>query len=194
MRNWKIRDFVLIGLLAAVEAAVIYGVGMLTAVLAPIMHIFGPSITAFIMGTVALFIVKRVRRFGAMTLFQSLGIALFTLTGMGSVVCLICVVIVSLIADILITKTNFKTISVAVGHGLAHAAYFFGGCFPMLFFLEREINRWVEMGLSEEAIQEYVKYFTGGFVALGTAAALICGVLGVYVGKTLLKRHFKDMD
>ena len=25
MRNWKIRDFVLIGLLAAVEAAVIYG-------------------------------------------------------------------------------------------------------------------------------------------------------------------------
>ena len=163
MRNWKIRDFVLIGLLAAVEAAVIYGVGMLTAVLAPIMHIFGPSITAFIMGTVALFIVKRVRRFGAMTLFQSLGVALFTLTGMGSVVCLICVVIVSLIADILITKTNFKTISVAVGHGLAHAAYFFGGCFPMLFFLEREINRWVEMGLSEEAIQEYVKYFTGGF-------------------------------
>ena len=110
MRNWKIRDFVLIGLLAAVEAAVIYGVGMLTAVLAPIMHIFGPSITAFIMGTVALFIVKRVRRFGAMTLFQSLGVALFTLTGMGSVVCLICVVIVSLIADILITKTNFKTI------------------------------------------------------------------------------------
>lgn len=107
MRNWKIRDFVLIGLLAAVEAAVIYGVGMLTAVLAPIMHIFGPSITAFIMGTVALFIVKRVRRFGAMTLFQSLGVALFTLTGMGSVVCLICVVIVSLIADILITKTNF---------------------------------------------------------------------------------------
>lgn len=139
MRNWKIRDFVLIGLLAAVEAAVIYGVGMLTAVLAPIMHIFGPSITAFIMGTVALFIVKRVRRFGAMTLFQSLGVALFTLTGMGSVVCLICVVIVSLIADILITKTNFKTISVAVGHGLAHAAYFFGGCFPMLFFLERDL-------------------------------------------------------
>ena len=68
MRNWKTSDFVLIGLLAAVEAAVIYGVGMLTAVLAPIMHVFGPSITAFIMGTVALFVVKKVRRFGALNL------------------------------------------------------------------------------------------------------------------------------
>ena len=48
MRNWKISDFVLIGLLAAVEAAVMYGVGMLTMVLAPIMHDFGPSNTAFI--------------------------------------------------------------------------------------------------------------------------------------------------
>lgn len=194
MKKWKISDFVLIGLLAAVDAAVIYGVGMLTAVLTPIMHVFGPSITALLMGTVALFIVKKVRRFGAMTLFQSLSVALFALTGMGSVVCLVCVIMGSFIADIFITKTGFKTASISIGHGLSHAAYFFGGCFPMLFFLEREINQWVEMGLSEEAIQEYVRFFTGGFVALGTIVALICGVLGVYVGKTLLKRHLKGMD
>ena len=46
----------------------------------------------------------------------------------------------------------------------------------------------------ERRDRQQKQYFTGGFVALGTAAALICGVLGVYVGKTLLKRHFKDMD
>ena len=55
MKKWKISDFVLIGLLAAIDAAVIYGVGMLTAAMVPVMHVFTSSITALIMGTVVLF-------------------------------------------------------------------------------------------------------------------------------------------
>ena len=40
MKMWIISDFVLIGLLAAIDAAVIYGVGMLTAAMVPDMHVF----------------------------------------------------------------------------------------------------------------------------------------------------------
>ena len=84
-QTWKASDFVLIGLLAAVHAMVIYGVGMLTAVLLPVMHIFAASITALIMGSVVLFAVKKIEHFGAFTLLLSLGTAFFTLTGMGSI-------------------------------------------------------------------------------------------------------------
>ena len=49
MKKWKISDFVLIGLLAAIDAAVIYGVGMLSAAMVPVIHVFTSSITALIM-------------------------------------------------------------------------------------------------------------------------------------------------
>lgn len=192
-KKWKVSDFVLIGLLAAVHAAVIYGVGMLTAIMIPIMHVFATSITALIMGSIILFVVKKTEKFGAFTLLVSLGTALFTLTGMGSITCLIFVVIVSFVADIIIFKTKFNTLTIGIGFGFSQAAYFFGGCFPFIFFLEREVQAWMEMGLGEEEIYGYVKYFTGGFAALGTISSIICGIIGVYIGKTILKKHFKNI-
>lgn len=194
MNKWKISYFVLIGLLAALYAAVIYGVGILTATMAPIMHTLAPAITAFLIGVLALFVVKKIRRFGALLLFSGVGVAIFTLTGMGNLTCLLAVLVVGLIADLIVWKTGFKTLSIAVGHGLIQAAYFFGGCVPFLFYLERELMRWKDMGMSAEEIGHYVKYFTGWYVVLGVGAAVVCGMIGVYIGKAILKNHFKDMD
>ena len=192
--RWKISHFVLIGLMAAIYAAVIYGVGMLTSVTIPIMHVFAPSMTGILMGPIILFVVKTVRRFGVLTLLAGLGVALFTLTGMGSINCLIFVVIAGLISDVIITKTGFKTLSIAAGHGLTQAAYFGGGVFPFIFFLERELAKWQEMGMSLDEIREYVQYFTGAFAVIGLVSAVIFGIVGVYIGKHILKRHFKDME
>ena len=192
--HWKISHFVLIGLMAAIYAAVIYGVGMLTAVTIPVMHVFAPGMMGILMGPIVLFVVKTVRRFGVLTLLAGLGVALFTLTGMGSINCLIFVAIAGLIADVIITKTGFKTLSIGIGHGLTQAAYFTGGVFPFLFFLERELAKWQEMGMSREEILEYVHYFTGIFAVIGIVSAIIFGIAGVYIGKLILKRHFKDME
>ena len=95
---------------------------------------------------------------------------------------------------LIITKTRFKTLSIGIGHGLTQAAYFTGGVFPFLFFLERELAKWQEMGMSREEILEYVKYFTGTFAVIGIVSAIVFGIAGVYIGKLILKRHFKDME
>ena len=94
---------------------------------------------------------------------------------------------------LIITKTGFKTLSIGIGHGLTQAAYFTGGAFPFLFFLERELAKWQEMGMSREEILEYVYYFTGTFAVIGIVSAIIFGIAGIYIGKLILKRHFKDM-
>ena len=93
---------------------------------------------------------------------------------------------------LIITKTRFKTLSIGIGHGLTQAAYFTGGVFPFLFFLERELAKWQEMGMSREEILEYVKYFTGTFAVIGIVSAIAFGIAGVYIGKLILKRHFKE--
>ena len=50
------------------------------------------------------------------------------------------------------------------------------------------------MGLGEDEIYAYAKYLTGGFATLGIVSAIICGVIGVYIGKGILKKHFKNID
>ena len=79
-------------------------------------------------------------------------------------------------------------------HGLTQTAYFIGGAFPFLFFLERELAKRQEMGMSREEIHEYVQYFTGTFAVIGIVSAIVFGIAGVYIGKLILKRHFKDME
>ena len=44
-----------------------------------------------------------------------------------------------------------------------------------------------------EDILEYVHYFTGTFAVIGIVSAIIFGIAGIYIGKLILKRHFKDM-
>ena len=68
-KKWKISDFVLIGILAAVYGAITLGVGAITATLNPMLHMFSPAITAIILGTVVLFVVKKINKFNALTLF-----------------------------------------------------------------------------------------------------------------------------
>ena len=43
-KKWKITDFVLIEIVAAVYGAIILGVGALTATLNPMLHMFSPAI------------------------------------------------------------------------------------------------------------------------------------------------------
>ena len=50
------------------------------------------------------------------------------------------------------------------------------------------------MGMSSDEIREYVQYFTGAFAVIGLVLAVVFGIAGVYIGKLILKRHFKDMD
>ena len=45
-----------------------------------------------------------------------------------------------------------------------------------------------------EEMYGYIRYLTGGFAVIGVVSAILCGIVGVYVGKLILKRHFKNMD
>ena len=76
--KWKISDFVMIGILSAVYGAVTLGIGMLTATVNPFLHLFSPAIIAIILGTVVLFVVKKINKFGALTLFITVSIVLFS--------------------------------------------------------------------------------------------------------------------
>jgi energy-coupling factor transport system substrate-specific component len=195
MKKWKISEFVLIGLMAAVYGAVTLGVGMLTATLNPILHLFSPAIVALLMGTVVLFVAKKVNKFGALTIFIGVSIALFAgFSGMMYLPFVLTVIAVAFVVDIVVSKLNFKTPAVAIGYGLIQSAYIFGGCIPVLFFLEQNIKRWQETGMDAQTINNFVEHSTGWFLVISMGVSFLTAIIGVYVGRTILKKHFKEID
>lgn len=195
MKQWKISDFVFIGLLSAVYGAIALGIGMLTATLNPILHMISPAIIALIMGTIVLFVVYKVNKVGAFTLFFGVStVAFFGFSGMFYFPLIAVVTGTAFIVDLVISKLKYKTPFVAIGYGVVLASYIFGGCIPVLFFLEQNIKHWQEAGMDSATIEEFVRLSTGWFLVGSMFACFVAGIIGVYIGKIILKRHFKEIE
>lgn len=193
-KKWKISDFVLIGILAAVYGAITLGVGALTATLNPMLHMFSPAITAIILGTVVLFVVKKINKFGALTLFITVSIAMFSgFSGMFYLPLVGVVAATSFIVDLIIKQMEYKTSALAIGYGVIQSAYIFGGCIPVLFFLDQNIKHWQDAGMDMQTIETFIKHSTGWYLAISMFGCFIADIIGVYIGRGILKKHFKEI-
>lgn len=195
MNAWKTSDFVLIGILSALYGVLVLGIGALTVLLSPAMHALSPALIGVLLGTVFLFVVKKIPKFGAITLFAAISTALFAgFSGMMYVPFVGSVTAVALAVDLAVRALGQRIPILAAGYGLIQASYVFGGAIPMLFFLEQNIQRWREMGMDMQTIQHFVEHSTGVFLAAGMGIAFMGGFIGVYIGKRILKKHFKELS
>ena len=194
MNTWKISDFVLIGILSALYGVLVLGIGALTVLLSPAMHALSPALIGVLLGTVFLFVVKKIPKFGAITLFVAISTALFAgFSGMMYVLFVGSVTAVAFVVDVLVRQVGQRVPLLAAGYGLIQAAYVFGGAIPLLFFLEQEMVRWQEAGMDMERIQKFVEHSTGVFLAAGMGIAFLGGFIGIYIGKRILRKHFKEL-
>lgn len=195
MNSWKISDFVLIGILSALYGVLVLGIGALTVLLSPAMHALSPALIGVLLGTVFLFVVKKIPKFGAITLFVAISTALFAgFSGMMYVPFVGSVTAVAFVVDVLVRQVGQRVPLLATGYGLIQAAYVFGGAIPLLFFLEQEMVRWQEAGMDMERIQKFVEHSTGIFLVVGMGIAFLGGVIGIYIGRQILKKHFRELN
>lgn len=195
MNAWKISDFVLIGILSALYGVLVLGIGALTVLLSPAMHALSPALIGVLLGTVFLFVVKKIPQFGAITLFAAISTALFAgFSGMMYVPFVGSVTAVAFVVDLAVRGLGSRIPVLAAGYGLIQASYVFGGAIPLLFFLEQEMVRWQEAGMDMERIERFVEHSTGAFLAAGMGIAFLGGVIGIYIGKRILQKHFKELN
>ena len=195
MNSWKISDFVLIGILSALYGVLVLGIGALTVLLSPAMHALSPALIGVLLGTVFLFVVKKIPKFGAITLFAAISTALFAgFSGMMYVPFVGSVTAVAFVVDLAVRGLGSRIPVLATGYGLIQASYVFGGAIPLLFFLEQEMVRWQEAGMDMERIERFVEHSTGAFLAAGMGIAFLGGVIGIYIGRQILKKHFRELN
>ena len=194
MNAWKISDFVLIGILSALYGVLVLGIGALTVLLSPAMHALSPALIGVLLGTVFLFVVEKIQKFGTITLFSAISTALFAgFSGMMYVPFVGSVTVVAFVVDLISSRLSYRISLLAAGYGLIQASYVFGGAIPLLFFLEQSMQQWQEMGMDMQTIQRFVEHSTGVFLAAGMGIAFMGGVIGIYIGRRILKKHFKEL-
>lgn len=192
MKAWKISDFVLIGILAAVYGVLVMGIGALTVLMAPMMHALSPAVIGVLLGTIVLFVAKKIPKFGALTLFIGISTALFAgFSGMMYVPFVGTVTATAFVVDLIVHRFGCRTPILAGGYGLIQSAYVFGGAIPLLFFLEQNMAKWQAAGMDMQFIEKMVAHSTGWFLAAGMAIAFAGGFIGIYLGRRVLKKHLK---
>lgn len=191
--GYKLKDFVLLGIIAAIYFVLLMVFGVATAGLNAVLHAFSPAAFSLIGGTVVLFLAIKVPKLGIFTLLTVLWQALVTVLGMGYLPWFITSVVTALIADVLAATSAYKsTLKHAIGYGLMQAGNSAGGIIPAMFFAEKYKAEWIARGMAEDKMAETIAASTGAIGVAVLAVSFIAGVIGIFIGSKILAKHFKN--
>lgn len=48
--------------------------------------------------------------------------------------------------------------------------------------------------MDAQTIENFVKYSSGWYLAIGMLGCFIAGIIGIYIGKGILKKHIKEIS
>lgn len=195
MKKLKIKDIVMVALLSALYL-IFY---MLSMALVMVLGAFGraisPGICAIFTGTIMYFMTRKVGKFGQFMIMQAICMVLFSIMGAGYIPWYITSMLGALGADLVASRSNKPAVwKVAVASGLFHVGQAFGSIIPSMFFLESYKEEWMGRGQTPEAMDEMVKYTTGGMGILATVVVFALSVVGVYIGYLILRKHFERKE
>jgi energy-coupling factor transport system substrate-specific component len=157
----------------------------------PMLQPFIVCADAVVGGVIFLYLVTKVRKFGAVTIMSSLIGLIMCLAG-HFWPCIVFGIVFGLLSDFLCSVGGYKNFG---WNTAGYAALIIGltldGYSPMLFFAETFRQSRLEMGMSAEIVQQILDVIRGPMVIVAFAGAVVCSVIGAFIGKALLRKHFE---
>lgn len=183
----NVKDLINVGIFAAIYFVLFFMSAMTGFV--PIFAVAFPGILALISGIpITLYIIK-VRKFGMMTLLGLVMGLLVFLIGQGWMA-VITGLICGLVAD-MILKTEgapeWKNVLMAYS---VFSLWVIGSMLPM-WIMKDAFFASVSTGQGAEYANAVMGYITGGTLVGIVVLTMVCAVIGAYVGRKMLKKHFQ---
>ena len=184
------RDFISVGIFSLIYAAVAFIIGGV-AQMTPLTFPFMPMVVALFTGTVFMLYAAKIPKRGAITILGVIAGILLFITGMFWMMSAFFVAF-GIIADLICVSGQFKSFKRNM------AAYCLLALAPM--------GAYVPMAVMPAQFDEFmskkgdVSSFAGVIDAIGaqwwaiplmTLGTIICALIGGYIGKKLLKKHFE---
>ncbi len=186
----KIKDLVTIGIFAVIYFALSFLVAMLG--LVPILIFIIPIIMALLSGTIVMLFMAKVPRPWALFIFGMITPLFMWAMGHTYIVPLTAVLFVA-IAEIIFRKGKFKSLKY---NSIAYAVFscwMAGSLLQIIILTEKYIALQVGAGMSEQSINSIVSFITWPNLIIIVALTFLAGLLGAFIGKKMLRKHFEKV-
>ena len=185
-KKLKVKDLVSVGVFAVIYFVLMFGVGMMGMI--PILFLIYPTVLGIIAGTVLMLFMSKVQKPWALFILGM--ISPLVMFAMGHTYVLpVFSLIVMMVAELIRKIGNYNSFKYNMLSYAVFCTWICGSLMQMLLAKEKYIELSMMMGKDYvDALENLITYPHMALVALG---AFLGGILGAYIGKALLKKHFE---
>ena len=186
-KKLKVKDLVSIGVFAVIYFVLMFGVGMMGMI--PILFLIYPTVLGIVAGTVVMLFMTKVQKPWALFIFGM--IAPLLMFAMGHTYVLpVFSLIIMIIAELIRKIGNYNSFKYNMLSYAVFSTWICGSLMQMLLVKEKYLEMTLGMMGKDyaDALESLITYPHMALVALG---AFLGGIIGAYIGKALLKKHFE---
>lgn len=185
-KKLKVKDLVSIGVFGVIYFALMFGVGMMGMI--PILFLIYPTVLGIIAGTVVMLFMAKVQKPWALFIFGMISPLVMFAAGHTYVVVVLSL-IVMIIAELIRKIGNYKSFKYNMISYAIFSTWICSSMMQMLLAKEVYVEHCKMMG--DDYVVALEKLITYPHMALVALGAFIGGIIGAYIGKALLKKHFE---
>lgn len=185
-KKLKVKDLVSIGVFGVIYFVLMFGVGMMGMI--PILFLVYPTVLAIVAGTVVMLFMAKVQKPWALFIFGMISPLVMFAMGHTYVLPLFSL-IVMIVAELIRKTGNYNSFKYNMLSYAVFCTWICGSLMQMLLAKEKYIELSMMMGKDYvDALENLITYPHMALVALG---AFLGGIIGAYIGKAILKKHFE---
>ena len=185
-KKLKVKDLVSIGVFGVIYFALMFGIGMMGMI--PILFLIYPTVLGIIAGTVVMLFMTKVQKPWALFIFGMISPLIMFAAGHTYVVVVLSL-IVMIISELIRNIGNYNSFKYNMLSYSVFCIWIFSSMMLMLLAKEVYIEHCKMMG--DDYVVALEKLITYPHMALVALGAFIGGIIGAYIGKALLKKHFE---
>ena len=186
MEKLSVKDLVTVGVFTVVYFIVFFASAMTGMV--PIMAVFYPVLIAAIAGIPCVLFFTKVEHFGMITIMSTLTGLLICLMGYGYYG-IFTGIILGLVADLVMKSGNYKSFSkMVIGYAI-FSVWVMGTQLPMFLSVKSYAEPFRD-SQGDAFVDSLEALVSWNMCAVVLVATVVAAVLGAFLGKVVLKKHF----
>jgi energy-coupling factor transport system substrate-specific component len=188
-KKLKAKDFITIGLFTALLFVVEFACGMLGFIHPYVVASYVVLIPIVASIPMMLFYTK-VEKFGMLTIMSVLVAIIMFVTGMGWLGAPL-IITAGVVADFVAKKGGYKSFKMtALSYGI-FSLWICANYFPIIISADNYKKSLLDGGYSAEYCDNLFRAINGKTIGVLLVLCIVFGVIGAYVGKSVVKKHFE---
>ena len=186
-KKLKVKDLVNIGVFGVIYLVLLFVIGMMGII--PILFLIYPTVLGIIAGTVVMLFMTKVQKPWALFIFGMISPLVMFAYGHTYVVVVLSL-IVMIIAELIRKIGNYNSFKYNMLSYAVFSTWICSSMMQMLLVKEKYLEMSIEM-MGKDYVDAMEKLITYPHMALVALGAFLGGIIGAYIGKALLKKHFE---